>query len=288
MKIDKRDRALLFRERLLSAMTLAGASRAGVARATGVNRSTISQVLDAEAARLPSSQLTADLAQELGVSTDWLLGLTDRPERPGDAIAAAMQMTEADRTPADDQLLDWYREAAGYKVRHVPATLPDMLKTEDVLRWEYADFLSKTSDQAISAMQERLDFLRARASDHEIALPVQEVAALAAGEGYYRGLGEDVRRAQIEHLIALHEEYFPSLRVFLYDARRVFSAPITVYGPLVGVIYVGRFYLAFRESSRLRSLTDHFDWLVREAEVDARDFGTHLKGLAANRAGSGA
>jgi transcriptional regulator with XRE-family HTH domain len=279
MMMDKRDRATLFRERLISAMTLAGASRAGVARATGVNRSTISQVLDAGAARLPSAQLTADLAQELGVSTDWLLGLTDRPERPGDAIAAAMQMTEADRTPADDQLLDWYREAAGYKVRHVPATLPDMLKTEDVLRWEYADFLAKTSDQAISAMRERLDFLRARSSDHEIAMPVQEVTALAAGEGYYRGLPAEVRAAQIAHLAALHDEYFPSLRVFLYDARRVFSAPITVYGPLVGVIYVGRIYLAFRESSRLRSLTEHFDWLVREAEVDARDFGRFLSGL---------
>ena len=279
MKIDKRDRASLFRERLLSAMTLAGASRAGIARTTGVNRSTISQVLEAEAARLPSAQLTADLAQELGVSTDWLLGLPDRPERPGDAIAAAMQMTEADRTPADDQLLDWYREAAGYKVRHVPATLPDMLKTEDVLRWEYADFLSKTSDQAISAMRERLDFLRARSSDHEIALPVQEVTALAAGEGYYWGLEAGARWAQIDHLIALHEEDFPSLRVFLYDARRVFSAPLTVYGPLIGVIYVGRFYLAFRESSRLRSLTEHFDWLVREAEVDARDFGRYLARL---------
>ena len=190
-----------------------------------------------------------------------------------------MQMTEADRTPADDQLLDWYREAAGYKVRHVPATLPDMLKTEDVLRWEYADFLSKTSDQAISAMRERLDFLRARSSDHEIALPVQEVTALAAGEGYYWGLEAGARWAQIDHLIALHEEYFPSLRVFLYDARRVFSAPLTVYGPLIGVIYVGRFYLAFRESSRLRSLTEHFDWLVREAEVDARDFGRYLARL---------
>ena len=105
------------------------------------------------------------------------------------------------------------------------------------------------------------------------------MTALAAGEGYYWGLEAGARWAQIDHLIALHEEYFPSLRVFLYDARRVFSAPLTVYGPLIGVIYVGGFYLAFRESSRLRSLTEHFDWLVREAEVDARDFGRYLARL---------
>ncbi|MAM62298.1 helix-turn-helix transcriptional regulator [Maritimibacter sp. UBA3975] len=279
MKVDKRDRATLFRERLISAMTVAGASRAGIARSTGVNRSTISQVLDAGAARLPSAQLTADLAQELGVSTDWLLGLTDRPERPGDAIEAAVQMTEADRTSADEQLLDWYREAAGYKVRHVPATLPDMLKTEPMMRWEYEGFLAKTTDQAISAMRERLDVLRTRSSDHEIALPVQEFTAFAAGEGYYRGVPRKVRQEQLDHFAALHHEFYPSLRVFLYDSRRVFSAPITIYGPLVGVIYVGRIYLAFRESSRLRSLVEHFDWLVREAEVDARDFGDYVAGL---------
>lgn len=278
-KIDKRDRAALFRERLAGAMALKGASQSGLARATGVNRSTISQIFDENAARLPGSQLTADCAAVLGVSTDYLLGLTDRPERPGDAIEAAVQMTEADRTSADEQLLDWFREASGYKVRHVPATLPDMLKTEAMMRWEYASFLSKTTDQAISAMRERLDVLRTRSSDHEIAISVQELDSLATGEGYYRGLTKAVRREQLAHFMALHDEFYPSLRVFLYDSRRVFSAPITIYGPLVGVIYVGRLYLAFRESSRLRSLIEHFDWLVREAEVDARDFGSHLARL---------
>jgi hypothetical protein len=59
----------------------------------------------------------------------------------------------------------------------------------------------------------------------------------------------------------------------------VFSAPITLFGPLIGVIYVGRFYLAFRESARVKSLTQHFDWLVREAEVDAREAATFVARL---------
>lgn len=261
-------------------MPIAGLSRSALARATGVNRSTISQLLEPGAARLPNAQLAADCAVALGVSTDWLLGLTDRPERPGDVIAAAVQVTHAERAMSDDQLLEWHREASGYKIRHVPASLPDVLKTKDILRWEYAAFLGKTADQAIGAMEDRIGWLSASGSDYEIAVPLHELTALAQGMGYYEGVDRDTRRAQIDQMAEQCDRLYPSLRLFLFDARRVFSSPITVFGPLIGVIYVGNCYLAFRESSRIKTLTQHFDWLVREADVDARDAANHIQSLA--------
>jgi hypothetical protein len=45
------------------------------------------------------------------------------------------------------------------------------------------------------------------------------------------------------------------------------------------VIYLGRHYLAFRDSARVETITQHFDLLVREAEVGARDMVAHLAGL---------
>ncbi|XWN33603.1 MAG: hypothetical protein ROR55_11335 [Devosia sp.] len=120
-----------------------------------MDRSTVGQLLAQGETRLPNAQLAADAAQHLGVSTDWLLGLT-----------------EAARSLADEQLLEWHREAAGYKIRHVPATMPDMLKTEAVLRWEYEDYIGKTSDQAIQAERDKVDWLATSASDYEIAMPV--------------------------------------------------------------------------------------------------------------------
>jgi transcriptional regulator with XRE-family HTH domain len=260
-------------------MELARSNRSALAREIGVDRSTISQLLGAGEVRLPNAQIAADCASALGVSTDWLLGLTERPERPGDVIAAAMTVTEAARSSADDQLLAWHREAAGYKIRHVPATMPDLLKTEAVLRWEYGDFLSKTSDQAITATYDKLDWLRSSGSDYEIAAPLHEIESFARGDGYYHGLAPDIRREQLDQIARFCAELYPSLRLFLFDARRVFSAPVTVFGPLIGVIYVGRFYLAFRESARVKSLTQHFDWLVREAEVDARDAAEYVTRL---------
>ncbi|MFS4436692.1 helix-turn-helix domain-containing protein [Paracoccaceae bacterium GXU_MW_L88] len=270
-KIDKRDRAALFRARLVEAMERQGESRSGLARAAEVDRSTIGQLLTEGETRLPGGQLLADLAAHLHVSSDWLLGLTERPERPGDLLAAAMTVTGAGRSPADEQIIAWHREAEGYKIRHVPATLPDMLKTPDVLGWEYETFMGRTPEQAKAAAQDKVDWLADTRSDYEIALPVHELTAFAEGSGYYKGLPRHVRRSQLDHMTRRCADQFPALRLFLFDARKVFSAPVTVFGPILAVIYVGRFYLAFRDGERLRSITTHFDWLVREAEIDARD-----------------
>jgi hypothetical protein len=80
----------------------------------------------------------------------------------------------------------------------------------------------------------------------------------------------------------LHEQLYPSLRVFLFDARRLWSAPLTVFGPLVGVLYLGQHYLAFRDRERVKMLTNQFDGLVREASVSARKWPAHLQALAAS------
>ena len=44
----------------------------------------------------------------------------------------------------------------------------------------------------------------------------------------------------------------------------------TVFGPLLAVVYVGQFYMVFRENRQVRALTQHFDQLVRESDIDAR------------------
>lgn len=280
--MDKRDRALLFRTRLAQALTERGETQSGLARAVGVDRSTVSQLLTRDTARLPNAQVVAECAAALGVSGDWLLGLSDLPERAADLLAASMQLSDAARAPVDEQIFAWHREAAGYKIRHVPAALPDMLKTEDMLRWEYAPHLGRTTEQAIGASRDRLGWMRQSMSDYEIAMPLYEVEAFATSTGYYRNLPRHVREAQIAHFIALHDQLYPSLRVVLFDPRRLWSAALTIFGPLIGVLYLGHQYMVFRDRERVRSLTRLFDGLVREADVAARDWPRRLQALSAS------
>ena len=274
-------RAELFRERLQQAMKESGSNQSHLSREAGVDRSTISQLIKSDGPRLPNAHLIAQCASILGVSADWLLGITDKKESAADLLAASMSMTEASRALIDEQIFQWHQEAAGYKIRHVPAGLPDMLKTNAMLEWEYAPSLGRSTTQAIKDSESRLELMRRSRSDYEIAVPLHDLRAFAHAEGYYSGLPHQTRVEQIERMQALTTEHYPSLRLCLFDARRLYSAPVTIFGPLLAVVYLGQNYLAFRDLERVDAITAHFDILVREAEVPARDLPNFLGSLRA-------
>ena len=268
--MDKRDRSALFRTRLQTAMNLSGDTQSSLSRKTGADRSTLSQILVGTDARLPNANLVAECAQSLGVSADWILGLSDQPEPAAQVLAQAMTMADAPRALIDAQIFAWHQEAAGYKIRHVPAGLPDMIKVHEMLEWEYEPTLGRTTSQAIGASEDRLNWMSNAQSDYEIALPLHELYAFAHAESYYHDCPRDIRIKQLEHLKTLVQRLYPSLRLSLFDARRVYSAPITIFGPLLAVIYLGQKYLVFRDRERIGALSQHFDGLIREAHVGSR------------------
>lgn len=278
--MDKRERARIFRSRLVEGMKRNGLSRSALARACGVDRSTIAQLLAADETRLPNAHLAAECATALGVSADWLLALTERSETAAELVASSFRLTEAERTPADAQIDAWHKEAVGHKIRHVPTTLPDVLKTDAVIEFEYAAFRDKTPEQAGLAVRDKADWLRRPGSDYEICVSRELVASLARGEGYWRGLPKDVRRAQIDHMASSCREFYPSLRLYMYDTKVVFSAPITIFGTFLAVLYIGHYYMALRNSHQVQALTGHFDQLVRDSDTDARAAADVIAGMA--------
>jgi len=280
-KFDKRHRAEQFRTRLRQVMTDTGISQSALARQIGVDRSTISQLLATDGARLPNAHVVGSCATALGVSSDWLLSLSDRRESAADLSALSLTLTKAPRALVDERIFAWHQEAAGYKIRHVPAGLPDMLKTRAMLEWEYAPHLGRTADQAIGASADRLHWMRSARSDYEIALPLYELHSFVHATGYYHGLPLNIRLAQIDRFLDLTEQLYPRLRLYLFDARRLYSAPITLFGPLLCVFYAGSHYMAFRDRDRVETFTAHFDTLVRQASETARQFPAHLRALRA-------
>ena len=269
--MDKRARSDLFRNRLQKAMELKGDTQSSLARKTGADRSTLSQILAGTTPRLPNGQLVAQCANSLGVSADWLLGLSDQPDSLEQILEQAMTMVDAPRALIDAQIFAWHQKAAGYKIRHVPSGLPDMVKIRSMLEWEYAPSLGHTIDLAIASAEDRLNWMRQAQSDYEIALPIHELQAFARAEGYYSGCPRQIRIEQLKHLARLTEQLYPVLRICLFDARKIYSTPITIFGPLRAVIYLGQKYLVFRVPDRIQALSQHFDGLIRAAEIGTRD-----------------
>ena len=277
--MDKRARSDLFRNRLQKAMELKGDTQSSLARKTGADRSTLSQILAGTTPRLPNGQLVAQCANSLGVSADWLLGLSDQPDSLEQILEQAMTMVDAPRALIDAQIFAWHQKAAGYKIRHVPSGLPDMVKIRSMLEWEYAPSLGHTIDLAIASAEDRLNWMRQAQSDYEIALPIHELQAFARAEGYYSGCPRQIRIEQLKHMAQLTAQLYPVMRFSLFDARKIYSAPITIFGPLRAVIYLGQTYLVFRVPDRIQALSQHFDGLIREAEIGTRELPAFIGAL---------
>ena len=82
--------------------------------------------------RLPRAETIARIAVRNNVSIDWLLGLA-QSDRVGTDILRQLEIQSGERSEVDELLARWHREAAGYKIRYVPMSLPDLLKTDAVI-----------------------------------------------------------------------------------------------------------------------------------------------------------
>lgn len=263
----------------MEAVERSGLARAELARRSGIDRSTLSQLLAETGDRLPRADTVASLANALQVSLDWLLGLSQNNTIGSEIISQSFEIEPSDRSPADEALERWHAEAAGYKIRYVAASLPDMLKTEEVMTYEYRDFHATSPAHAIERAYARLAYIRQPETEVEACTAVQAIDGLVRGEGIWRGLAADARRRQLRHMIELIEELYPRFRWFAFDGLARFSAPLTVFGPLRAAIYVGQMYFVFNATEHIRVLTRHFDDLIRQAHVQPHEMPAHLRRL---------
>ena len=269
--MDRRDVARLFRARLGEAMETVGLNRSTLARRIGMDRSTLSQLLSADHDRLPRAETVVALAAGLQVSLDWLMGLSGEAKLGADILHESLQVTPSPGSPVDAGLARWRAEATGYKIRYVPTTLPDLVKTDEVIEHEYRDFSTRDAHRAIAESQGKLAYSQLPETDMEVCMPVQDIEGFARGEGLWRALSKDRRAAQFERMIRLVDELYPSLRLYLYDGLAHYSVPFTVFGPIRAAIYIGQMYFVFNTTEHIRVLTRHFDSLVRAAVVQAAD-----------------
>ncbi|MFD2263872.1 helix-turn-helix domain-containing protein [Lacibacterium aquatile] len=276
---ERHDTVRIFRERLLEVIRRTGLSQTAFAEAVGIDRSTLSQLLSPTNERLPRIDSIIGVAHYAQVSLDWLFGLTQQDSLGADVVPETFQVERNAPSPLDERLLRWHAEAAGYKIRHVPTSFPDVLKTEAVINVEYSDYFARSPKQRIETTQARLAYLRQPETDMEVCTSLQAIEGFARGENGWSELSPKDRREQIDHIIDLCNELYPSFRWFLFDVRQVFSVPITIFGPQRAVIYIGQMYFVFHSTDHIRTLAQHFDSLIRAAVVQPTDIPRYLERL---------
>ncbi|MDF2366548.1 helix-turn-helix domain-containing protein [Sneathiella sp.] len=263
---DKRDVAEIFRDRMALLLARKGFNLSQFANSVGIDRSALSQFLAPGSTRLPRAETLCAISRTYGVSVDWLMGLIANDEIASEAVPM-IEIERVTEASASVKLAKWHREAMGYKIRYVPSTLPDLLRTEEIGVYEFGDFTTTEREAKERQMQDQLSYSRRPETDMEVCMPLQAIEQLAKGEGIWRQVPIAIRRDQMKNMIRLTEELYPTFRLFLFDARKIYSAAYTLFGPLRAAIYIGNMYLLVNSVEHIRALTAHFDGLIRSAEV---------------------
>ena len=272
------ERVTLFQQRLQQIITQSGMNRSAFATSISVDRSTLSQLLSPENVRLPRADTVASIAEKYQISIDWLLGLTQQGSLGANIMPEVLQVDDYS-TSIFDKYLEWYREAIGYKIRYVPTTLPDLLKTEAVAEYEFNRYGSGKVDQSVRDNQLLLLQQRHPGSELETCLPIQSLRSFALGQGIWQGLSLDSRVEQLQRMIDLTDELYPGFRWFLYDGKETYSSSFTIFGPLRATLFLGHLYVVVNSIEHIRKLTERFDDLIRIAIVHPHEIHKTLESL---------
>ncbi len=260
------ERVTLFQDRLQQVITRSALNRSAFSASIGVDRSTLSQLLAVENVRLPRADTIASIAEVHQVSIDWLLGLTQQGALQTNIMPEEFEVDEYDNTIFEKNL-EWHRQASGYKVRYVPTTLPDLLKTEAVAEYEFDRYGSGKVDQSVRDNQLRLLQQRHAGSELETCMPIQSLESFVRGHGVWQGLSVADRRQQLERMIELNSELYPGFRWFMFDGKQSYSSSFTIFGPLRASLFLGQLYVVINSIEHIRKLIERFDDLIRMAIV---------------------
>jgi transcriptional regulator with XRE-family HTH domain len=268
----------VLRERLGEAIRRSGLGKSEFATRAGIDRTTLSQLLSPTNRRLPRVDTIVAVAAAHDLSIDWLVGLSNA----GPLEAELIQHTSFEApgpSPSDERLLGWLSEAADYKIRYVPATLPDLLKSDDVIHFERSRSEGPDVTQTIHTTAARLAWARHPDTEMECCSSVQALRSFARGEGIWSRLGVAARRDQLDRMMQLVDELYPTFRWFLFDGLRRYAAPVTVFGTQRAALYLGQLYLVLTSAEHVRTLSRHFDGIIRDAEVQPTSMPDYLARL---------
>jgi transcriptional regulator with XRE-family HTH domain len=275
--MDKRDLAGTFRDRLMLLMRRSGVNQSRFAETVGIDRSALSQLLSGASTRLPRAETLINIAAVHGVSLDWLLGLS-ADEGVASEIRQSFEIEEGLEGNDRTLLARWHAEATGTKIRYVPAGIPDLLRTEELV--EYEAGISNRSPQAqLGETQYRIDYNRRPETDMEVCMPRHTLDIFASGMGVWADFPKDARTRQLDHMAQLLDDLYPSFRLFFYDGRKRYSVPYTIFGQMRAAIYMGDSYLVLNAPGAVLSLTRHFDNLIRAAEIHAHEAARYARTL---------
>lgn len=148
-----------------------------------------------------------------------------------------------------------------------------------MIRFERSGSDGPDAAQTIDTTEAHLAWARHPDTELECCSSTQSLRIFARGEGPWSRLRADARAEQLDRMIALTEELYPTFRWFLFDGSARYAAPVTVFGSKRAALYLGGLYLVLTSVDQVRTLSRHFDGVVRDATVQPTSIPRYLTRL---------
>lgn len=273
---DKRDVAQLFRERMNMLIAQRGFNLSQFSKSIGIDRSALSQFLAPDSTRLPRVETLCTIATACGVSLDWLTGMIAN-DGDGEDIVPSTEVIRMSGQAAEEKIMEWHREAVGYKIRYVPCTIPDLLRIPEVRDFEFRAHGLDIREAQDHQARRQLSSADTLDTDIEVCVALQTIDLFHRGEGIWKGLSPEIRERQMRHMMETLDDLYPTFRMFIYDQQDVYASPYTLFGPKRAAIYLGNMYLVVNSVDHIKAMSRHFDGLIRAAVVPADRAKAHIE-----------
>ena len=247
--MDKRDLSTIFRERLKLLLTRSDLNQSAFAAAVGIDRSALSQLLSGASTRLPRAETLLNIAAELqGVAR---LAARPQPGRGRRPAKSARAWRSRKRTAVSTARCwpNGIAEAAGTKIRYVPAGIPDLLRTEALVDYE-AGITNTSREAQAGETQYRIDYNRRPETDMEVCMPRHTLEIFARGLGVWdRFPGGRPPRSSLPTWRRCSTISTRPSACFSMTGGMRYSVPYTIFGPYRAAIYVGDMYLVLNATA---------------------------------------
>lgn len=279
--MKKKQRAALFQKRLRQVLEDHGQSLNAFCRAHGLDRPTITQLLIAKDSRLPRGDTLAALADALGVSTDWLLGLSEDRQKGVELVFEAFAVKQVQDMPVEAQWYSWHEEAQGTPIRYVlNEGVPEMLKTPETLTYEFAPMIGAAAAAHMAESEERKKFIGFGQENYSACCSHQELGLFAGGHGLWVDMPAAARRAQLQFMAHEIERLYPSAQYYVFDEMKILAHPFAVFGKKRAVIQCSGDYLVYTRETHINYFISLFNRYIQNATAHPHEAAQYVERLA--------
>lgn len=280
-KPPKRDLAQLFQARLQQLCKEQRLSVAATARRTGLDRTTLSQLLSSNYARLPRAETVAALARAFAVSSDWLLGLSEDRQNSAELLDSAINVSTSRIGPHSAGLAQLAASVPESKIRYVAAVgVPDQLKTEATMLYEYGLIWGEVGARQRIRDPQRQVMIARREKDFECCAAREKLLDFAAGSWIWRGLPATARRAQLVYMADEVERLYPHYRLHIFDEHQQLTQCFYIFGQKAAVLLADDLKLLFTRDTHINGFIAQFDRYIKHTVIHPHEAASWLRALA--------